>query len=67
MASIVRSPNIPEYESRVLQFSAQYSETPKHLECSEYAKSTWLRASRAEEFKPGLINTLTLESQSPHA
>jgi hypothetical protein len=37
---IVRSLNIPEYKSKLLQFSAQYSDTPKHLECSEYIKNT---------------------------
>ena len=57
---IVRSPNIPEYQSRVLQFSAQYSETLEHQECAEYVKNTWLRPGRAES----LVQAWT--SQYPH-
>jgi MULE transposase domain len=57
---IVRSPDIPEYESRLLQFSAQYSDTPEHLECSEYVKNTWLRAGRAESLVQAWTN------QYPH-
>jgi hypothetical protein len=57
---IVRSPNIPEYESRLLQFSVQYSDTPGHLDCSEYVKNTWLRAGRAE----ALVQAWT--NQYPH-
>jgi hypothetical protein len=46
--SIVQSPDIPEYKSRLDQFLTTYSCTSEHLECVQYIQSTWLRPSRKE-------------------
>ena len=56
---IVRSPNIPEYQSRLVQFQLQYSESPEHLECVRYIQSTWLKPGRAESLVQAWTNQCT--------
>jgi hypothetical protein len=57
---IVQSPDIPEYNARLLQFSTAYSSTPEAQECVQYIKSTWLKESRKE----ALVQAWT--NQYPH-
>ena len=57
---IVRSPNIPEYQSRLNRFLTRYSEPPEALECAKYVENTWLKPGRAE----ALVEAWT--SQYPH-
>jgi hypothetical protein len=38
--SIVQSPNLFEYNSRLLQFQTQYAEPPEHAQCVQYIQST---------------------------
>jgi hypothetical protein len=57
---IIRSPSIPEYYARLLQFQTEYSETPEHLECTRYIQSTWLKPGRVESLVQAWTN------QYPH-
>jgi hypothetical protein len=45
---IVQSPDIPEYQARLLQFLTEYSDTLEHQECATYVHITWLKPGRAE-------------------
>jgi transposase-like protein len=43
---IVQSPDIPEYNTRLLQFSTAYSGS--YNECVQYIKKTWLKEGKRE-------------------
>lgn len=45
---IVQPSDIPEYQSRLLQFLTTYSDTPEYEECARHVQTTWLRPDRAE-------------------
>jgi hypothetical protein len=45
---IIRSPDITEYNSRLLQFLSKFSDTPEHELCAKYVQTTWLKPGRAE-------------------
>ena len=57
--SIVQSPTIPEYESRLLQFIIEYSETQEQQECVKYIQDTWLKPGRAESLVQAWTNLCT--------
>jgi hypothetical protein len=54
---IIRSRNISEYESQLLQFSTEYSDTPEHQACVTYVKNTWLKPGRVESLVQAWTNT----------
>jgi hypothetical protein len=54
---IVRSRDISEYYSQLLQFSTEYSDTPEHLACVTYIKNTWLKPGRVESLVQAWTNT----------
>jgi hypothetical protein len=53
---IVRSPDISEYQSRLLQFLTQYSKPLEHLECARYVQTTWLKLGRVESLVQAWTN-----------
>jgi hypothetical protein len=53
---IVHLTTIKEYQSRLVQFKCEYSDTPKHLEAVEYIQSTWLRSDRVESLVQAWTN-----------
>jgi histone-lysine N-methyltransferase SETD2 len=53
---IVRSRDISEYYSQLLQFSTEYSDTPEHAACVTYIKNTWLRPGRVESLVQAWTN-----------
>jgi hypothetical protein len=44
---IGRSPDVPEYQSRLGSFLTTYSKSPE-LECAEYVQTIWLTTGRKE-------------------
>ena len=56
---IVQSPNIPEYNAQLLQFSTTYSGTPENKECVQYIKKTWLKEDRREALVQAWTNQYT--------
>jgi hypothetical protein len=57
--SIVRSPSLSEYNTRLLQFQTQYAEPPAHARCVQYIQSTWLKAGRVEGLVQAWTNSYT--------
>jgi hypothetical protein len=53
---IVQSQTIPEYESRLVQFRCEYSDTPEHLEAVNYIQSTWLWPDRVKSLVQAWTN-----------
>jgi len=53
---IVRSADISEYNSRLLQFSMEYSDIPEHQACVRYIQSTWLKPGRRESLVQAWTN-----------
>ena len=53
---IVQSPNITEYQTRLLQFQTEYSDTLERQECATYVQNTWLKPDRAESIVQAWTN-----------
>ena len=53
---IVQSPNITEYQTRLLQFLTEYSDTLERQECATYVQNTWLKPGRAESIVQAWTN-----------
>jgi hypothetical protein len=53
---IIRSRDISEYDSKLLQFSTEYSDTPEHQACVTYIKNTWLKLGRVESLVQAWTN-----------
>ena len=56
---IVQSPSVSEYQSRLVQFLTEYSETPEQQECARYVQSTWLKPGRVESLVQAWTNQYT--------
>ena len=53
---IVQSPKITEYQTRLLQFQTEYSDTLERQECATYVQNTWLKPDRAESIVQAWTN-----------